>query len=495
MVRLIFLVIFLTCIFLSQCQHESIASLKTALCTNDVRKIPLFATQDIHKTFDRAHLRALNIRVIHISTSINDRKVATFDKDRHYIDNIIHILNNAQTSVNDSTISYTLKVHAKYINRTLIHYSIRMIDDENRIFRINCSDVILITGPTRVIDKVFKGVVPFIITFISIQMGILLDLGVLKELIRRPIQILIGFVCQYGLMPLIAFSITKLFRYESLYGLGLFVVGCCPGGWASNQWTVLFDGDLNLSVFMSFSSTVASFFMMPFWLYTLGEHAYLRDLKIRIPFANLTRSLLTIIGPLGIGMLVVHCCPKIKPIVTRIVKPMLFILILYFFVFGAFVNFYLFRHINLRIALSAPLLPWLGFILGGIFAWIFRQDWSRIKTVGIETGIQNVGIAFMVLLYSFPAPENTQASVIPLIVAYLSAQPFYLILLGRFIYRKCQKPENPVRYVSDDTLSKTTRRLSEEGSEILDTSSPKRKPSIIVPVAGIAADSEPLDAS
>ena len=93
----IVLVIFLTSVSLSQCQHESIASLKTALCTTDVRKIPLFATQDIHKTFDRAHLRALNVRVIHISTSINDRKVATFDKDRHYIDNVIHILDNTQS--------------------------------------------------------------------------------------------------------------------------------------------------------------------------------------------------------------------------------------------------------------------------------------------------------------------------------------------------------------------------------------------------------------
>ena len=232
-------------------------------------------------------------------------------------------------------------------------------------------------------------------------MGILLDLEVLKELIRRPIQALIGFVCQYGLMPLIAYSITKVFRYESFYGLGLFVVGCCPGGWASNQWTVLFDGDLNLSVFMSFTSTVASFFMMPFWLYTLGERAYLRDLKIRIPFANLTQSLLTIIGPLGIGMLVVHCCPKIKPIVTRIVKPMLLILILYFFVFGAFVNFYLFRYLSLRIALSAPLLPWLGFILGGLFAWIFRQDWSRIKTVGIETGKIPTTQRFCLLFFFF----------------------------------------------------------------------------------------------
>jgi sodium/bile acid cotransporter 3/5 len=217
-------------------------------------------------------------------------------------------------------------------------------------------------------------------------MGILLEINVIKELIRRPIQVFIGFCCQYFLMPLIAFAISKIFRYEPLYGIGLFVVGCCPGGTASNQWTVIFDGDINLSIFMSFVSTAASFFMMPFWLYTLGQYAYLRHLKIRIPFVNLAISLFTIIGPLSVGMLLVYCIPKLKPIMRRIVKPVLMILMIYFLIFGGYVHYYLFHYMDLTTGLTASLLPWLGFVFGALLAWICKQDWKRTKTIGIGTG-------------------------------------------------------------------------------------------------------------
>jgi sodium/bile acid cotransporter 3/5 len=274
---------------------------------------------------------------------------------------------------------------------------------------MNCSIVLLISQPQRIRDKIFRKAIPFVIMIISIQMGILLDMEVLKELIRRPIQVLIGFVCQYGFMPLIAFAISKIFRYQPTYGLGLFVVGCCPGGSQSNQWTVMFDGDLNLSAFMSFVSTVASFFMMPFWLYTLGQYAYLREMKIHIPFFNLAISLLTIIGPLAIGMIAVYFIPKLKPIIQRIVKPMLLALILYFFVFGAFVNYYLFLYLDLQTALTAPFLPWLGFLFGSLFAWICKQDRKRLITIGIETGKQ----ILRHFLKSFRLFKGFKTSVLP----------------------------------------------------------------------------------
>jgi len=247
---------------------------------------------------------------------------------------------------------------------------------------------LLISNPQRLIDKIFKTSIPGIIMLTSIQMGMILDIEVLKELVRRPIQILIGFICQYGFMPLIAFTITKIFRYKPIYGLALFVVGCCPGASQSNQWTVVFDGDLNLSAFMSFASTVSSFFMMPLWLYTFGQYAYLRELKIRIPFFNLMTTLLTVIGPLSLGMFIVYFIPKLKPLMQRIIKPVLIMLMIYFFSIGVIVHFYLFHYIDLKTALSAPFLPWLGFFLGGLFAWICKQDRKRIITIGLETGIK-----------------------------------------------------------------------------------------------------------
>jgi len=286
----------------------------------------------------------------------------------------------------DSNIIYNLKIHSHYIDQTYIHYYIEIIDIQNFIHHINCSMVLSVAPPKRIIDRIFKISIPCIIILTSIQMGMLLDIQVLKELIRRPIQVLIGFVCQYGFMPLIAFSISKLFRYKPIYGLGLFVVGCCPGASQSNQWTVVFDGDLNLSVFMSFSSTVASFFMMPLWLYTLGQYAYLRDLKIRIPFWNLATSLLTIIGPIALGMFIVYFVPKLKIFMQKIIKPVLIFLLIYFFSFGLLVHFYLIRYLDLRTALTTPFLPWAGFFLGGLFAKICRQDWKRVITIGLETG-------------------------------------------------------------------------------------------------------------
>jgi hypothetical protein len=54
-----------------------------------------------------------------------------------------------------------------------------------------------------------------------------------------------------------------------------------------------------------------------------------------------------------------------------------------------------------------------------------------VKTVGIEAGIQNVGIAFMIIFYSFPQPYATKAVVVPLVVAFLTTKPFWLVYVIR----------------------------------------------------------------
>jgi len=443
-----------TCFFVYS--HEN-------LCIQDKYIIPLFSTKIIRLNINQIRLKQFNFERLSIRAKIADKTIAKFHNDRSMINKRFYL--NTSNLTNDFQLNY--KIYGSHMNITSMDYSIRMFTRTNYAHEINCSIVIFVSQPQRIIDKIFKIAIPYIIMFISIQMGMLLDIEILKELIRRPIQVAIGFIAQYIFMPLIAFAITKLFAYPAVYGLGLFVVGCCPGGSQSNQWTVVFDGDLNLSAFMSFASTIASFIMMPFWLYTFGQVAYLRHLKIFIPFLNLMLSLLTIIVPLGIGMLIVYFVPKSRQWVEKIFKTMLIILIAYFFIFGAIVNFYLRNYVSLRIALTAPLLPWLGFILGGCFAWICRQDWKRTLTIAIETGIQNIGIAVMVLFYSLPSPENSQTTVIPIIVAFLSPLPFYLILFYQLLQGKlCRVKKKLPPRISIDTLSKTTRQLSEFESEV-----------------------------
>lgn len=82
------------------------------------------------------------------------------------------------------------------------------------------------------------------------------------------------------------------------------------------------------------------------------------------------------------------------------------------------------------------MIPWIGYILGATVSWLFGLPLKQIKTVSIETGIQNVGIGFIVVISNFPSPEADLA-VLPLFaVAFLTNIPFYFALAIYKTYKK-----------------------------------------------------------
>jgi len=180
------------------------------------------------------------------------------------------------------------------------------------------------------------------------------------------------------------------------------------------------------------------------------------ELAIRVPFLGLVRSLALVVIPYSVGIGISHCSSKIRRMVENLVKPMMLFLLIFFLIFGTIVNWYLIKTVDLYTALTAPLLPYLGFVFGALFAWICRLDWIYVKTIGIEAGIQNVGIAFMIILYSFPQPYATKAIVVPLVVAFLTTKPFWLIYIirNRIIkYKKrkeLEKNKNLITNVNND---------------------------------------------
>ncbi|XP_076470032.1 hepatic sodium/bile acid cotransporter-like [Babylonia areolata] len=117
---------------------------------------------------------------------------------------------------------------------------------------------IVVIRQHRAIDTAFNVVVVLLVVIVNLGVGCKTDLGVIKATLRRPIAPVTGFFSQFLIMPLISYAAVKAFQFEPALALGFFALGCSPGGSASNAYTMLLDGDVSLSITMTFISTLAA---------------------------------------------------------------------------------------------------------------------------------------------------------------------------------------------------------------------------------------------
>lgn len=294
---------------------------------------------------------------------------------------------------------------------------------------------IIISSPQRILDKIHMIYVIIFQTIVSVFMGLLLDVKAIVKIIKMPIPVVIGFVSQYIFMPLLAFSCVKIFSLPSVDALALFIYGCCPGGSASNNWTILLNGDIDLSAIMTFVSTLGSLVLMPAWLYSLGR-VFTSAANITIPFSKLVLNLFTTIIPCLIGLSVSRCFPKIKPIILKISKPLILFVVITFFLLTLYVKYYVIYLVKWKQWLVAPLIPWFGFIISSLIALCAKLPKNQVLTIAIETGIQNVGIAFLIIFSNFPSPESDYA-ILPLIsVTTFTTIPLWFYLMIKIIRDK-----------------------------------------------------------
>ncbi|VDN41088.1 unnamed protein product, partial [Dibothriocephalus latus] len=116
-------------------------------------------------------------------------------------------------------------------------------------------------------------------------------------------------------------------------------------------------------------------------------------------------------------MLVKYFLPKAANIIHRALSPLATLLIIVIVGFGTYVNLPIYALIGQYPLLlpTAAALPWIGFLLAGLIAFLLRRPWAEVLTIAIETGIQNIGIAILVLIYSMPQPEGDIGAVMPLV--------------------------------------------------------------------------------
>jgi len=279
-------------------------------------------------------------------------------------------------------------------------------------------------------SKIFGYSVAVLISFAYINFGCALDLNVMKEVLKKPIGPAIGFVTQFIFMPLCSFLLGYIFPWSSPeMRLGLFVTGTSPGGGASNIWTVMFGGNLDLSVTMTAVSTFSAFFMMPFWIYVLGE-VIIDSTQIVIPYFKITTYAVMLVVPLMIGVSIRKCLPKVADCMVKIMKPLALFLIIFILVCGIWSQFFMIKLIDWQVAVVGFALPWLGFAFGCLFSKLCRRERKDIIAIAVETGIQNTGMAIFMLWFTLDHPAGDLAAVVPVAVATLTPFP----LLAALVY-------------------------------------------------------------
>ncbi|XP_033106850.1 ileal sodium/bile acid cotransporter-like [Anneissia japonica] len=242
-----------------------------------------------------------------------------------------------------------------------------------------------------------------LLAFIMLAMGCVVTVNDFKVALRRPTGVAIGFVSQFGIMPLVAFSLAHILKVDAAYAIGMLVMGCCPGGVTSQLFTFWSNGDVCLSICMTTISTLAAIGMMPLclWIYSRSW----TDESAVIPYTSIITSLALILVPVVIGMLIRHYKERWTKIITLVGSIMGMLTIAVNIILNGLINPKMFLA-PWNVWFSAVIMPVIAFLLGYIAAYLLRQSRKKCRTIALETGCQNVALALTIIAISYADSDD-----------------------------------------------------------------------------------------
>jgi bile acid:Na+ symporter, BASS family len=112
-------------------------------------------------------------------------------------------------------------------------------------------------------DFKYSALIIPLLQIIMFGMGTELSLKDFANVLKMPKGIIVGIVCHYTIMPLVGFAVSRLFNFPPEIAAGIILVGCCPSGLASNVMCYLAKANLALSVSVTTISTLLAPFLTP----------------------------------------------------------------------------------------------------------------------------------------------------------------------------------------------------------------------------------------
>ena len=233
---------------------------------------------------------------------------------------------------------------------------------------------------------------------IMFGMGLTLKVEDFRVVFTRPKDVLVGCLAQFTVMPLLAFALSRLFGLDEALTIGVILVGCCPGGTASNVITYLAKGDLALSVGMTATSTLLAPLLTPLLVLLLvGETV---DVNV---IGMLLSILWVVILPIVLGLLVKRLLPKATEQATAYLPAVSTIAICLIVMIVIAANAHKLLAGGWIVILVVMLHNILGLTVGYLIGLMLKMTPAKRRAISVEVGMQNSGLASSLATLHFAA--------------------------------------------------------------------------------------------
>jgi len=249
-----------------------------------------------------------------------------------------------------------------------------------------------------VFQQIPTTVINYLLGVVMFGMGLTLNLHDFKIVFSRPKDVIIGCLAQFTIMPLLAWTLSRAFQLDEALALGVVLVGCCPGGTASNVITYLAKGDLALSVGMTGVSTLLAPLMTPFLTWVLAGKS------VDVDVVGMLLSILwVVILPIVGGLIIKWLLPRFTEQATDYLPAFssLAIALIVSIVIAA--NADKLMAGGLIIVLVVVLHNLSGLGLGYLIGRLLRLSEPKKRAISIEVGMQNSGLASSLATLHFAA--------------------------------------------------------------------------------------------
>lgn len=231
---------------------------------------------------------------------------------------------------------------------------------------------------------------------------------------KKPKGVLVGLLCQYGIMPFLGYLLAVLLGMPPALAVGVILMGCMPGGTTSNIFTYFSKGALALSIMMTSVSTLVAVVAVPSLIAFYTKLAGVSG-EFAVPAANVAQVLVVLLVPTVIGMILRKTNPNIGATI-ELVGSMLGVFVILFLI-GSWVprNYQLLMTTPWPVFFAAIGLGLFGMLLGYWLARLLKQDNNRSRTISLETGIQNGPLAVLIVTITFKGELQQQVLLIPVL--------------------------------------------------------------------------------